>query len=271
MRLITTKVRRSGRHMQRPVATGVLIAAVLTASPFAAAATGDVLRQGIRNPTTSKETEIVGRFAYKPVKGGYVTRQSNTKIGVNAGGAAVYGCRTMLKPSSSVPCLRANNINGGGHAFQFNSVGDVAGTITTGPDPAVEHPGRPFTTNATGVATGLNADRLDDYHAADLIAAARADTMWAVLGDDGTLVRARGAENAAHVVGSGEYRVTFAQNLDGCSIQSSITRPNPTGPVPAPGAVVSVMLAVNHARAEIRTFDLAGNPSDRPVAVTVTC
>lgn len=271
MKSTSGKVRRNGRRTQRPVATGILIAAALMASPFAVAATGDALRQGIRNSTTSKETEIVGRFAYKPIKGGYVTRQSNTATGSQAGGAAVYGCRTTPKPVAAVPCLRANNISGGGHAFQFNSGGDVAGTITTGPDPAIASTGKPFTTNATGIATGLNADRLDNYHADELIAASRADSSWAVLDADGTLVRGRGAANAAHGPGPGEYKVSFAQDLDGCSIQASITRPGSTGPKPEPGTVISMMAAVNKARAEIHTFDVAGNPSDRPVAVNVTC
>lgn len=163
------------RRTRHPVAAGTLIAAVLIASPFAVAATGDVLREGVRNGTATKETEIIGNMRAQAGKGGFVTRQSNISTGANAGGGAIYGCRTPVggTAAGTHPCLRASNL-AGGSAFEFaTSGGPTAGLISIG-NPAVANPGAPFTTNAVGVATGLNADNVDGKSAAQIIAEARA-------------------------------------------------------------------------------------------------
>jgi hypothetical protein len=125
---------------------------VLAVSPFAVGATGDALREGKRNPSkgsSSRETEIISRSKT------YGTRQSI--VGNGNGGGAIYGCRS--NPGRE-PCIRANNLDTG-RAFEFETDGDEAGRIVTKTEA-----GRPFTTNATGVATGLNADRVDGMHAA---------------------------------------------------------------------------------------------------------
>src|ERR1700742_4605519 len=107
---------------------------------------GKTLLLGKRNPSSNgglaltTETEIIGNTST------YVTRQSNKKDG--DGGGAIYGCRS--NPGTE-PCIRSNNLKGGG-ASGFSTVGPLGGKIETG-NPA----GAPFTTNATGVATGLNA------------------------------------------------------------------------------------------------------------------
>ena len=63
-------------------------------SANAATVAGDPIRAEVRNGTTGKETEIIGKFnATTGSKGGYVTRQSNTQTGSKAGGGAIYGCR----------------------------------------------------------------------------------------------------------------------------------------------------------------------------------
>lgn len=151
--------RGMGRRTQAIVIAGGL--AAMIGSPFAVAATGDALREGRRNGTTTRETEIVGRInGTTALKGGYVTRQSNLS---SSGGGAVYGCRSQAggsaaKPTPQNPCIRANNLSRGS-AFEFNSsLGESVGTITAG---AGGDSKKPFTTNATGVATGLNADRVD--------------------------------------------------------------------------------------------------------------
>ena len=140
----------------------------------AAIASGDPIRAAIRNGTTKAETEIIGRFnATTGSKGGYVTRQSNTQTGANAGGGAIYGCRGAAggTAANSAPCLRAVNL-AAGYAFEFATGGGVTGTISVG-DGKTPNPGaRPFTTNATGVATGLNADQVDGKSATDIAATA---------------------------------------------------------------------------------------------------
>ena len=155
---IDAYARRARRPRRRSTGTGrwvfasALVLAV-TVSPFAIGATGDVLREGKRNPSSGNakhETEIIANNKT------YGTRQSNVRDG--DGGGAIYGCRSK---SGNEPCLRSSNLKNG-HAFEFASRGGEAGRITaSGGDNA-----RPFTTNATGVATGLNADRVDGVNAA---------------------------------------------------------------------------------------------------------
>jgi hypothetical protein len=138
----------------------------------AAIAAGDPVRAEVRNGTTAKETEIIGRFnASTGSKGGYVTRQSNTQTGARAGGGAIYGCRGAAGGSAagSAPCLRSVNL-AAGFAFEFSSAGGVAGSITVGNPTTPSPSARPFTTNANGVATGLNADRVDSLDAAEIAA-----------------------------------------------------------------------------------------------------
>src|SRR6185295_4915474 len=121
---------------------------------------GRAILGGKRNPSRdatkafSAETEII---ANNPT---YGTRQSNKRDG--DGGGAIYGCRS--NPGNE-PCVKAVNLKGG-HAFEFNTVGKEAGSIEVG-----DTTGAPFTTNATGVATGLNADKVDGKDATDFAAA----------------------------------------------------------------------------------------------------
>ena len=152
------------------VATGILAVVI---APIGIAATGDNLREGIRNGTATKETQVVANVNASGLStGGYSTRQSNLST---SGGGAVYGCRSTAGGSAANPpknpCVRANNLSSG-LAFEFNTKsGDVIGALTAGTGGDSK---RPFTTNATGVATGLNADRVDGQDASAIVASARA-------------------------------------------------------------------------------------------------
>lgn len=174
------------------LATGVLAVGL---SSFAIAATGDPLRQGVRNGTTTSETEIIGNLkSATGLKGGYVTRQSNLS---SSGGGAIYGCRSQAGGSSATPaqnpCVRANNLSVG-LAFEFNATsGAVAGTINAGAGGDTK---KPFTTNATGIATGLNADRVDGMDLTQILAATAttatkaataAKTRWALVNESGQI------------------------------------------------------------------------------------
>src|SRR4051812_48520417 len=136
----------------------------------ATVAAGDPIRAEVRNGTTGKETEIIGKFdASSGSKGGYVTRQSNTQTGAKAGGGAIYGCRGAAggTTSGSAPCVRAVDL-AAGYAFEFSTAGGVAGLIAVGDGKTPSPSARPFTTNANGVATGLNADRVDGQNASEI-------------------------------------------------------------------------------------------------------
>lgn len=161
IRRARTRVRSSRAPRTRSVVIATALV-VVCLSPFAVAKTGNVLREGKRNGTATKETLIVSKNnATSGATGGYATRQSNLS---STGGGAIYGCRASAAATSN-PCMRANNLSSG-RAFEFNAQnGDVAGTIIVGAGGATK---KPFTTNATGVATGLNADQVDGKEAADL-------------------------------------------------------------------------------------------------------
>ena len=72
---------------------------------------------------------------------------------------------------------------------------------------------KPFTTNATGVATGLNADQVDGQSASDLL------NPMAKVSDEGALDATvkRNATAAAKLNESGQYRVTFDRTVTGCA------------------------------------------------------
>jgi hypothetical protein len=143
------RLKRAGGQGKYVLGASIMLAFLV--SPFAVAGTGDLLREGKRNPangSATKETEIIASNKT------YGTRQSNVKNG--NGGGAIYGCRS--NPGRE-PCIRANNLKSG-RAFEFETDGAEGGSIEANAPGA-----KPFTTNATGVATGLNADRVDGLDA----------------------------------------------------------------------------------------------------------
>jgi hypothetical protein len=172
----TRRRSRPGRSQGRYVLGSALVLALLV-SPFAVATTGDVLREGKRNPSSGsakRETEIISS------NDTYGTRQSNIQNG--NGGGAIYGCRSKTGREA---CIRANNLNTG-RAFEFETDGTEVGRIES------KTPGaRPFTTDATGVATGLNADRIDNLDAGRIDFRAAAGTATTdVLNLGGLILRA---------------------------------------------------------------------------------
>lgn len=284
----TSKTRRllgrAPRTRSVVAATGVL---VICAVPFASARTGDNLREGLRNGTTTAETQIISNIGSTLTPtGGYSTRQSNLS---GSGGGAVYGCRSAVggsaaKPRPQNPCLRANNLNTG-YAFEFHaSNGPITGLISAG---AGGDSKKPFVTNATGVATGLNADRLDNLDAAQIITAARvktaldADTLdgvdsasfarlapFALVNTDGSVgegatrgVPANGTSRSA----AGDYDVVFTGDLSKCALSATIRG--------TAGGEISVVPAVaaGNTTVDVRTFNSAGVAADRAFHLSANC
>ena len=179
------KEHRSPRTRSVLAATGLLLLGI---APFGVAATGDALREGKRNGTASRETEIISNnAATTKSKGGYSTRQSNLS---NSGGGAIYGCRSTGGTNRN-PCLRGNNLSTG-LAFEFNATnGSTTGTITAGGGGDSK---KPFTTNATGVATGLNADRVDGKSAGDIVSEAQGGSRgrFALINEEGQIEQQTG-------------------------------------------------------------------------------
>jgi hypothetical protein len=115
---------------------------------------GEPVQIQIRNRSRG-ETGLV------TVSDGYSMRLSNKSVG--DGGGAIYGCRSA--PGREM-CVTGDNLNTG-QAFFFRSrKGTQGGTITVANGGANT---KPFTTNATGVATGLNADEVDGVSATQIL------------------------------------------------------------------------------------------------------
>ncbi len=204
------------RHDGRPrtraaILTGAVVAVV--AAPVGVAATGDVIRLGKDN-RASRETKVVSSARETGQRtGGYTTRQSNTS---GSGGGAIYGCRAGTGKGNN-PCLRANNLKKG-QAFQFASSGVLGGEIkvSNGGDGT-----KPFTTNATGVASGLNADQVDGASASQL------KTRWFLLNEAGAIEEQSGgfAVIDAYTTNANVY-VNSGASLAGHGLTASVSVQN---------------------------------------------
>ena len=197
----------------------VLTALAVIGAPVAmsvATGEGSPLRGGARNPSAdqskslTKETEIIAN------SGTYGTRQSNKS---DNGGGAVYGCRSKPggTPANNEPCIRANNLTDG-LAFELNATnGTVGGTINVGPGGDDR---KPLTTNATGVATGLNADRVDGAEAASL------RTRWALINEAGAIEEQSGGFTIANASANANIYINAGSSLVGKGLEATIAIQN---------------------------------------------
>ena len=235
------------------LASALLVA--LLVAPFAGAfGEGNTVKGGSRNPSPdarrayTKETEIIANVNT------YGTRQSNKS---SNGGGAVYGCRSGAGGTAkgNEPCLRASNL-AAGRAFEFNAnSGTEVGQIT-GPASAA-----PFTTTATGVATGLNADKVDGKDATDLQA-----KFATVNGADGAVGSNRGvAASGSGRASAGVYNVVFDADVSKCSRTATIAGATP--------GFITTDAGANAQTITVRTFDTAAVPAatDHSFDLTVTC
>lgn len=200
----------------------VLLASAVLAlliAPLGMAASGKVIRLGKRNGTAHQETRIMGdaRGTDNNI-GGYTTRQSNLS---DSGGGAFYGCRAQKRTTTTgatEPCLRANNLSTG-FAFEFNATnGDVGGTFQVGGGGDAK---KPFTTNATGVATGLNADRVDGSDASQL------KTRWVLINEKGEIEEQSGGFKVvdAYATDDNVY-IDAGSSLEGHALTATISPAN---------------------------------------------
>lgn len=232
----------------------IVIASVLVAllvTPFAlAAGENREVRGGARNPSPNaslsytRETQIIANTST------YGTRQSNKST---RGGGAIYGCRAQRGTNS---CVRASNLsNGRAFSFSTNS-GTEVGRID-GPTTAA-----PFTTSATGVATGLNADKVDGKDAGTISNDAN---RFALVNAAGALGSQRGATAAART-GAGTYNVAFSEDISKCALGATVTNN-------AAAALATAQLAADNKTVTVVTRDVAAAaaPTDEPFHLTVTC
>ena len=255
---ILGRLRPDGRHVL-VIACAAVLAVGITS--IATGAAGNFVRIGKRNfaPGT---TAIVGGTT------GFATRQSNNNDG--DGGAASYGCRADTGKEACLYVLNHHN----GQVFQFSSTGGTtAGRILVSP-PSGKGPSdvSPFTTNATGVATGLNADRVDGQDATDIVAAAK--PPFASVNSNGTVANSRGLaqSNAVQHTGTGTYTVTFATDVSKCAYSATETTTTDAGAAaaaPASGNNNAVQVVTRSGGGADGTGPTA--PADRPFNLVVNC
>ncbi len=247
---------------------GSALLIVLSAPIALGAGEGQPLDGGTRNPTPStsqsynRETQIIANSAT------YGTRQSNKS---NNGGGAIYGCRSAPggTAAKNEPCIRSNNLSTG-LAFEFQTGGMIGGTINS---VTAGDASKPFTTNATGVATGLNADRVDGKNAEDIskdaAAAAQALNPIALVKSDGALEHSRGVEaKGASRSALGNYDVVFTGDLGQCALNATVTGTLP-GQITVTPAVASDKKTTT---VDVRTFaGVTGTPVDRGFHLRATC
>jgi hypothetical protein len=229
--------------MRAALVSAVILAALV--GPTAFANDGDVMRVGAGNSAQTAETRIIGQNVST-----FATRQSNNKEG--DGGAATYGCRSSFgnEPCLSVFALRT------ARAFDFRSRGNEGGVITVSGDPNPRN-NKPFTTNATGVATGLNADEVDGKSADDLRA------RFALVNADGAVANANGVASVTRLE-EGAYAVVFDADIDGCVYTATIGSTNSL-------AVASVERSSSSALLVKTRAIPSGDQDDAPVNVVVNC
>jgi hypothetical protein len=223
------------------IIAGVLIAVVV--APIAVAST---IQGGVRNPVGgsnlaySQSTQIIAATS------GFGTRLSNK----GTGGGAIYGCRSTI---GGPACVQADNLNNG-LAFEFIGKGTSGGTIRMSSTKSA-----PFTTNATGLATGLNANYLQGKQASAFLGAtaqaadsaklggvaasgyvqtsqlssyvAQGQLLFAVVTQNGSLGATRGA-TASVATNATSYKVTFSANVSKCAFTAS-----PTGGALSTGSI----------------------------------
>jgi hypothetical protein len=225
-------------HVDARLATlfGLVIAVIAAPIALALPIQGGQRNPGNRNLAFSRQTQLWA------ANSAFALRVSN----LGSGGAVVDGCRNV---SGGPPCVEVVGLKTG-PVFQFIGGGSVGGTIQmSNPNAA------PFTTNATGVATGLNANFLQGHQASDFLAATaqaadsaklggvpaggyvqtsqltsavqsqlgayaqQSQILFADVSTNGTLGNNRGATSATS---SGtNYTVTFSGNVSKCAYTAS--------------------------------------------------
>ncbi len=248
-------LRRGRRHAVLLAGTALAIAVAPVALAFGAgqhrlahAATlsdNTPIKGAIHNPASSSYLRTTGIFANL---NSWTMRIQN----LGGGGAGTFGCKA---PGNGAACLASENSKGG-LAFSFATTGLTGGKILlTNPS------GAPFTTNAHGEATGLNANYLQGKTASEFQLAnqpaANANELggkpaseYAIGGllfadvSEGKIQHTRGATAVSQ---SGEsFTVTFGSvNVSQCSFTAS-----PSGAVLS-GAQLGVEAATGNASAVV--------------------
>jgi hypothetical protein len=242
------------------VISSLILALLIT--PLAFASNGDPMIAGGRT-TFTKITRVLGDSTT------YATQQSNLHDG--DGGAARYGCRSS---AANEFCLLSKNTGGGG-SFRFQSLNSLLGgrIEVNPPQGKTAADAKPFITNATGVATGLNADKVDGMSADEIVKAAKGtEPTYALLTADGktNASRTKGVAdtNVIHTTlgvycftGLAAQPQSASVTLDGTAGETSVDTTTNN-----PGAACNNATGIQMI---VRTYESNGTLADKPFYVRV--
>lgn len=242
------------------IAASVVLALVI--APLAVAQTTGLIG-GKRNPRVGAfkaETKVIAS------NDTWGMRYSNRAVG--GGGGLLFGCRSEPggTPARNYPCARSRNV-ANGLAFEFLTAGNVVGTITAG---GGGDNTKPFTTNATGVATGLNAERVGSQTPAQLTSAAvsavQGTLSFARVTAEGTSAGARGVSGVSRV-SAGTYHVAFANPVNGCSLTATQSAAG------TDVGTIGTQLGADNRTVTVSTLSLLPAPelADRAFHITAVC
>jgi hypothetical protein len=253
------RLRPSGRSALILACAAVLAIGITS---IATGAAGDFVRIGKRNAAPGT-TAIVGSTT------GFATRQSNNTDG--DGGAASYGCRATTGKEA---CLFVLN-HSGGQVFQFSSNGGTNGgrILVSPPSGKSAKDVSPFTTNATGVATGLNADQVDGQSASEIIDATKPPfASVSATGTASSNSRGLAQSNAVQHTGTGTYTVQFGSDISKCAYSATETTTDDAGAAAVQlvtGKTDTVQVVTRSGGGADGTGPTA--PADKPFNLVVNC
>jgi hypothetical protein len=237
-----------------------VVALALVISPFAVAQTSGLIG-GKRNPRSGSfktETQVIASNST------WGMRYSNRAQG--GGGGALFGCRSQPggTPQKHYPCARSRNV-GTGLAFELLTAGPLAGTISAGRGGDNT---KPFTTNATGVATGLNAERVGSQTPAQLTSAAvtavQGTLSLARVSAAGTGITARGVSGVTHP-STGTYSVAFTNPVNACALTATQSEAG------TQVGAVGTQLGPDNKTVTVTTLSNAGALADRAFNISAVC
>jgi hypothetical protein len=193
-------------------------------------------------------------------------RYSNRAVG--GGGGLLFGCRSAPggTPQKHYPCARSRNV-ADGLAFEFLTAGSLVGTINTGKGGDAT---KPFTTNATGVATGLNAERVGSQTPAQLttsaVTAVQGTLSFGRISAAGNNTGGRGVAGVTHP-STGTYSVTFQNPVNACALTATQSA---TG---TDVGTIGTQVEADNKTVTVTTLGLLPTPelADRAFDITAVC
>jgi hypothetical protein len=253
---------RVGHGGRTKTVLGAAFVLAVVISPFAVAQTSSLIG-GKRNPRVGAydtETKVIA------TNDTWGMRYSNRTVG--GGGGVLFGCRSEPggTPQRNYPCARSRNV-ADGLAFEFLTAGSVVGTISSGRGGDST---KPFTTNATGVATGLNAERVGSKTPAqltsDAVSAVQGTLSFARVSAEGGSVAARGVSGVSHPA-TGSYTVTFANPVNACALTATQSAEG------TDVGTVGTQLAADNRTVTVTTLSLLPGPApaDRAFSISAVC